>query len=786
MSNDLNGLLITQADATGVSYITVPGCRSIVAKAIRLIMSDANKTKVQFVDAYASLPEPGDTTIAYLVPINDDIDAKEHNCYVYVNGAYEKINSETYLVYNTALRRLKSLDLNGLVLFKENLVVDYLTKNDSVLVTNMVNDAMHQYHKDTVQFASSYATLPEPGIPGVLYMVPRNLNNPAYTPELDEIWFDFSNFYEVPTEVTFYYYIPSSNGSTSVSNNRVASITLEKNAKNYYVLQTSTLEADMKEQSWFVDGQLHFKVTARIAGYDRTVLMKQPIDVANDSVSTWQQPNYISRCQQLLNFRGNIVTLADTNYNNIAILPIPQIFNGDNNTTITIPSDEIWIDPEGWTDLVVCYGTATGNTTLDRVERLQKNSLHYYVLKINGLSYNTTYNGQSLWFADFKKVANGNIYPNSWGSNYFVSGTGSTYVNVSYWYGSNSSRSLYAYRGVMRDNTDLGGKLIKIWPNCCALAKLPLPTYDDINDGKYVCYIYANGSYRQMSPDIFSLNDIDLAGITDDELNIKSVNGISCRAVAAVLKDKYDVAGILDHIDPNSDELMSSAAIYNTLLNYYSYSDLQIVPITTEEIHTIFTTVPPIPLAECRYYRLILTSRPEDGANYLTKIFEQETLTGLTFIRRVSDVRSLSEELEFTEDDTRKLIHVRVTCMNKYPSTISYYPGDLFDPDSDGEYRCASGSMLALTIDINTTLAQSTLDRLAFTCFAGKPFQQVVSPTTTLKIYTMGSAGGIEYRPMRSNVDYTPSRVANDGIYNIPFFPVEEPEPEIESEPESE
>ena len=782
MSNDLNGLLITQADATGVSYITVPGCRSIVAKAIRLIMSDANKTKVQFVDAYASLPEPGDTTIAYLVPINDDIDAREHNCYVYTNGAYEKINSETYLVYNTALRRLKSLDLNGLVLFKENLVVDYLTKNDSVLVSNMVNDAMRQYHKNTVQFASSYATLPEPGIPGVLYMVPRNLNNPAYTPELDEIWFDFSSFYEVPTEATFYYYIPTSNGSTSVSNNRIASVTLEKNAKNYYVLQTSTLEADMKEHSWFVDSQVHFKVTARIAGYDRTVLIRRPINVINATEAEWKSARPVVGCQQLLNFKGNIVTLTTSGTSDTAVLPIPQIFNGDNSTAITIPSNEIWIDPEGWSDLVICCATATNDTSFVRAKRLPRNSLHYYVINMNDTIFATNFNNQ-VWFADFKKIANGNIIPNVnyYSGNYFIAGANSTREALWYFAGSNLVADLRVSNGKVIDPyAMLGGKLIKIWANCDSFAKLPLPTYDDINDGKYVCYTYANGSYRQISPNIFSLNDIDLAGITDDELNIKSVNGVSCRAVATALRDKYDVASILDHIDPNSDELMSSAAIYNTLLNYYSYSDLQTVPITAEEIHTIFTTVPPIPLAECRYYRLILTSRPEDGANYLTKIFEQETLTGLTFIRRVSDVRSFSEELEFTEDDTRKLIHVRVTCMNKYPSTISYYPGDLFDPDSDGEYRCASGSMLALTIDINTALAQSTLDRLAFTCFAGKPFQQEVSPTTTLKIYTMGSAGGIEYRPMRSNVDYTPSRVANDGIYNIPFFPVEEPEPESE------
>ena len=276
----------------------------------------------------------------------------------------------------------------------------------------------------------------------------------------------------------------------------------------------------------------------------------------------------------------------------------------------------------------------------------------------------------------------------------------------------------------------------------------------------------------QVGSSIFDTADLHLEEITDQVLSLTSTNAISNKAFCDALRYKYSIANILATPVNDYDNIVSSKGIKTAIDRLITWEDIDCIPITEEEIHTLFTTYKLITLEQANYYRIVIRGKKSDGANYLTRIFDTETLTGLTLASRSEDGPSMSEKLSFTEDDTGRYIPVTISCANKYNSPSQFWPGNLFDNASDGYYRAdTSDDDMVLTIDIERKLAMSTLRKLTFSCLAGRPYQSTIPPVDKLYVSVYGSIGGIDYPTFRQNVVYTPNKVANDGVYTINIFP---------------
>lgn len=437
-----------------------------------------------------------------------------------------------------------------------------------------------------------------------------------------------------------------------------------------------------------------------------------------------------------------------------------------------IPENEIWIHPDGWADANTLYLLyATGNYGWYLCATLYKNSYGYYVLD------RTMIADRSYWYGVFVSKRSSLS-----GSTALKDSQNNGETSGQLWLGPGYTFGEYQYKPTFNW---CNGKIVTIAPQSKLMMSVALPPYtteyvddlisaapQDMSDNKFVIYTWVNGKYRQLSSAIFDTGDLHLERITDQVLSLTSHKAISNKAFCDALKYKFSIANILETPVAGYDNPVASKGIKAALDRLVTWEDIECIPITDEEIHTLFTTYAPIPLESANYYRIVIRGIKSEGANYLSKIFDVETLEGLTFSERSPDGPSLSETLTFIEDDTGRHIPIVISCANKYNVANMFYPGDLFDQNTDGYYRAdTSADDLVLTIDIRRHLAMSTLRKLTFRCLAGRPYQTAVPPVERLFVSISGSIGGVDYPYFRKDVIYTPNRVANDGIYTIPLFP---------------
>lgn len=438
-----------------------------------------------------------------------------------------------------------------------------------------------------------------------------------------------------------------------------------------------------------------------------------------------------------------------------------------NSLTITvdtslIPTDEVWIDGTnfGDTDILYLLHSERVNTTPRQVYTMYKNKYGCFELPMRYLNPSQ--------YVLFGSTSSG--YANSTVTAYLKYNTSET----EHWL-------TKAYLEVCT------GRILTTAPNSQLITLVnglgkqlrevveyvdQVISPEDTSDNKFVTYTYENNKYVQVGSSIFDTVDLHLEEITDQVLSLTSTNAISNKAFCDALRYKYDISNILATPANGYDNIVSSTGIKSAIDRLVTWEDIDCIPITEEEIHDLFTTYKPITLEQANYYRIVIRGKKSDGANYLTKIFDTETLTGLTFMSRSEDGPSMSEKLSFVEDDTGRYIPVTITCANKYNSPSQFWPGNLFDDSSDGYYRTdTSDDDMVLTIDIKRKLSMSTLRKLTFSCLAGRPYQNTIPPVEKLYVSIYGSIGGVDYPTFRENVIYTPNKVANDGVYTIDIFP---------------
>lgn len=427
-----------------------------------------------------------------------------------------------------------------------------------------------------------------------------------------------------------------------------------------------------------------------------------------------------------------------------------------------IPTNQVWIDGTSFGDVDYLYllQSVKVNTTPRVVYTMYKNKYGYFELPMGYVSPNQ--------YILFGSTSSG--YANSTITQYLINNA----VDTAYWF---TKTYLQAFTG----------KIITTAPNSTFITQVnelgtqlrevveyvdQIISPEDTSDNKFVTYVYENNKYVQVGSSIFDTSDLHLEEITDQVLSLTSTKAISNKAFCDALRYKYSIANILATPVNDYDNIVSSNGIKAAIDKLITWEDIDCIPITEEEIRTLFSTYKPITLEQANYYRIVIRGKKSDGANYLTKIFDTETLTGLTLVSRSEDGPSMSEKLSFTEDDTGRYIPVTITCANKYNSTSQFWPGNLFDDSSDGYYRAdTSDDDMVLTIDIKRKLAMSTLRKLTFSCLAGRPYQNTIPPVEKLYVSVYGSIGGVDYPTFRENVIYTPNKVANDGVYTIDIFP---------------
>ena len=475
----------------------------------------------------------------------------------------------------------------------------------------------------------------------------------------------------------------------------------------------------------------------------------------------------ISSASQVYEFLGKAIYVA-RGYS--TPLQVNANFTVD---TANIPSSEVWIDGTNFGNNNL-YLLQTGSiySTPQATKTLYKNEYGYYVL------YTADVTSDYVLFGSTTS-----------GTRYYYDGILTDTV-TNYLKCNNPTQNAWCLNPEYLQNI-VNGKIITTAPKAEIVAPMvqlegsiikytyeyidpPVIEPEDTSDHKFILYAWVNGKYRQLGSSLFDTSDLHLERITDQVLSLTSTNPISNQAFCNALRYKVSIAEILANPAMGYDNPVASSGIKAAIDRLITWEDIDCIPITENEIHTLFTTYDPIALDKANYYRIVIRGLKSEGANYLAKIFDAETLAGLTFVERSPDGPSISETLIFTEDDTGKRISVTVSCANKYNSATMFYPGDLFDANTDGYYRAdTSENDLVLTIDIRRRLAMSTLRKLTFRCLAGRPYQTTVPPAEKLYISTYGSVGGVDYPSFRTNVVYTPNRVANDGIYTIPLFPAE-------------
>jgi hypothetical protein len=464
----------------------------------------------------------------------------------------------------------------------------------------------------------------------------------------------------------------------------------------------------------------------------------------------------ISSREQIYEFLGKTIHIV-RGYNTPLVSSLTTTVD-----TSLIPTDQVWIDGTSFGDVDILYVLQSEkvNTTTRVVHTMYKNKYGYFELPMRYISPNQ--------YILFGSTSSG--YANSTITQYLKYNTGDN----EYWL-------TKTYLQVCT------GKIITTAPNSIFITLVnklgtqlrevveyvdQVISPEDTSDNKFVTYTYENNKYVQVGSSIFDTSDLHLEEITDQVLSLTSTNAISNKAFCDALRYKYSIANILATPVNDYDNIVSSNGIKAAIDRLVTWEDIDCIPITEEEIRTLFSTYKPITLEQANYYRIVIRGKKSDGANYLTKIFDTETLIGLTFMSRSEDGPSMSEKLSFVEDDTGRYIPVTITCANKYNSPSQFWPGNLFDDSSDGYYRAdTSDDDMVLTIDIKRKLSMSTLRKLTFRCLAGRPYQNTIPPVEKLYVSTYGSIGGVDYPTFRENVIYTPDKVANDGAYTIDIFP---------------
>ena len=530
---------------------------------------------------------------------------------------------------------------------------------------------------------------------------------------------------------------------------------LTKNENGYYVLSK-----EMIDNATITSMHLGTKSSGnRFNSSDTDVDMSNWTGSIVKTLPNESDPgNYydISSREQVYEFLGKAIYIARAHNTPLV-----------NNLTTTvdtslIPTNQVWIDGANFGNVDILYLLQSDSSyhTPTAIQTMYKNRYGYFEIDLDNVP-----SGYLLFGSTSSGSANSTI---------------TAYLKCNN-PDENSSKLTPEYL------TKVKGKIITTAPNSQIIAPVnelgeqirevieyidQIISPEDTSDNKFVTYTYENNKYVQVGSSIFDTIDLHLEEITDQVISLTSTNPISNKAFCDALRYKYSIANILATPVNDYDNIVSSKGIKAAIDKLITWEDIDCIPITEEEIHDLFTTYKPITLEEANYYRIVIRGKKSDGANYLTKIFDTETLTGLTFIARSEDGPSMSEKLSFVEDGTGRYIPVTVTCANKYNNPSQFWPGNLFDDASDGYYRAdTSDDDMVLTIDIKRKLAMSTLRKLTFSCLAGRPYQNTIPPVGKLYVSVYGSVGGVDYPTFRENVVYTPNKVANDGVYTIPLFP---------------
>lgn len=464
----------------------------------------------------------------------------------------------------------------------------------------------------------------------------------------------------------------------------------------------------------------------------------------------------ISSREQIYEFLGKAIYIARAHNT-----PLVNSLTTAVDTSL-IPTDQVWIDGAnfGNVDILYLLGSNSSFSTLTAMQTMHKNRYGYFEIDLNdGIPERIRFGSTSSGYADSTTTAclkcNNPDDDSHWLTESYLRKVKGKIITTA----PNSQ--------IIAPVNELGEQIREVIEY---IDQIISP--EDTSDNKFVTYTYENNKYVQVGSSIFDTIDLHLEEITDQVISLTSTNPISNKAFCDALRYKYSIANILATPVDDYDNIVSSKGIKAAIDKLITWEDIDCIPITEEEIHDLFTTYKPITLEEANYYRIVIRGKKSDGANYLTKIFDTETLTGLTFIARSEDGPSMSEKLSFVEDGTGRYIPVTVTCANKYNNPSQFWPGNLFDDASDGYYRAdTSDDDMVLTIDIKRKLAMSTLRKLTFSCLAGRPYQNTIPPVGKLYVSVYGSVGGVDYPTFRENVVYTPNKVANDGVYTIPLFP---------------
>lgn len=557
----------------------------------------------------------------------------------------------------------------------------------------------------------------------------------------NEIWFDSTCW---PTMFV------SFNGATGEYTE------LTKNESGYYVLSKEQVDSVSSVTSMHLGTKSSGNTfnTTDSYGYmrDRTGSIVKTLPNESDPGNYYN----ISSREQIYEFLGKAIYIA-RGHNTSLVNSLTTTVD-----TSLIPTDQVWIDGTNFGDVDILYllQSSSVSTTPTARQTMYKNRYGYFEIDLNNVS------SQYILFGS-----------TSSGS---ANSTITAYLKC-------SDPNESSYWLTMAYLEKVKGKIITTAPNSQIIAPVnelgeqireviecidQIISPEDTSDNKFVTYTYENNKYVQVGSSIFDTIDLHLEEITDQVLSLTSTNAISNKAFCDALRYKYSIANILATPANGYDNIVSSNGIKSAIDKLVTWEDIDCIPITEEEIHDLFTTYKPITLEQANYYRIVIRGKKSEGANYLTKIFDTETLTGLTFMSRSEDGPSLSEKLSFVEDDTGRYIPVTITCANKYNSPSQFWPGNLFDDSSDGYYRAdTSDDDMILTIDIKRKLSMSTLRKLTFSCLAGRPYQNTIPPVEKLYVSVYGSIGGVDYPTFRENVIYTPDKVANDGVYTIDIFP---------------
>lgn len=557
----------------------------------------------------------------------------------------------------------------------------------------------------------------------------------------NEIWFDSTCW-------------PSMFVSFNGANGEYTELT--KNERGYYVLSKEQVDSISSVTSMHLGTKSSGNTfnTSDTYGYMNNWTGSIVKTLPNES----DPGNYydISSREQIYEFLGKAIYIA-RGRNTSLVNSLTTVVD-----TSIIPTDQVWIDGTnfGNVDILYLLYSSSVNTTTTIKQTMSKNRYGYFEIDLTNIP-----SAYILFGSTSSGSANSTI------TTYLKS---SDPDDDSYWL---TSEYLWKVKG----------KIITTAPNSQIVAPVnelgeqirevveyidQIISPEDTSDNKFVTYTYENNKYVQVGSSIFDTADLHLEDITDQVLSLASTNAISNKAFCDALRYKYSIANILATPVNDYDNIVSSKGIKTAIDRLITWEDIDCIPITEEEIHTLFTTYKLITLGQANYYRIVIRGKKSDGANYLTKIFDTETLTGLTFVSRSEDGPSMSEKLSFTEDDTGRYIPVTISCANKYNSQSQFWPGNLFDNASDGYYRAdTSDDDMVLTIDIKRKLAMSTLRKLTFSCLAGRPYQSTIPPVEKLYVSVYGSIGGVDYPTFRQNAVYTPNKVANDGVYTINIFP---------------